>query len=115
MPTIAVNPGGPTAMQLRTRSSQSLTHEHIPTHEELAKLNQDVLASTKQAREFLKKQVYAPADVQGNQASLSYTLLLLAHCAPSSILPRGIQAIVTLLEQEVATQNAETVALAVMK
>jgi len=66
MPTIAVDPGGPTATQPRMRSSQSLTHEHVPTHEELAKLNQDVLASTTQAREFLKKQGYAPADVQGN-------------------------------------------------
>jgi len=53
-------------MQPRTRSSQSLSHKHIPTQEELTKINQDILANTKQAREYLEKQGYAPADMQGN-------------------------------------------------
>ena len=90
MPVVAVNPSGPTPTQPRTRSSQSLSHEHIPTRDELAKINQDVLANAKQAREYLEKQGYAPADAQGNRASLSYTLLLLAHYASPSILPKGI-------------------------
>jgi len=102
-------------MQPRTRSSQSLTHEHVPTREELAKLNQDVLSSEKQAWEFLERQGYAPTDVQGNQALLSYTLLLLAHCVPPSILPKGIRAVATLLEQEVAAQNTELIAIAIMR
>ena len=83
--------------------------------EELAKINQDVLTNTKQAWEYLKKQGYAPADTQGDQASLSYTLLLLADYAPPSILPKGIQAIATLLEQETAAQNAELITLSIMK
>ena len=66
MTTVAVDPSGPTTTQPRTRSSQSLTHEHVPTCEELTKLNQVILASAKQAWEFLERQGYAPADVQGN-------------------------------------------------
>jgi len=115
MPTVAVDPGGPPTTQPRTRSSQSLAHEHVPTREELAKINQDVLANAKQAREYLEKQGYAPADAQGNQATLSYSLLLLAHCAPPSVLPKGIQAIAALLEQEAVAQNAELIAQAVMR
>jgi len=90
MPTVAVDPGGPPMMQPRMRSSPSLAHEHTPSQEELAKINQDVLANTKLAWEYLEKQGYAPADMQGNQAMLSYSLLLLAHCAPPSVLPTGI-------------------------
>jgi len=71
--------------------------------------------NAKQAQEFLKKQGYAPTDAQGNCASLSYTLELLAHCAPSSILPKGMWAVTTLLEHEATGQSAELIALSVMK
>jgi len=66
MPMVVVDPSGSTTMQPRIRSSQSLTHEHIPTQEELAKINQDVLTKSKQAWEYLEKQGYAPVDMQGN-------------------------------------------------
>jgi len=66
MPMVAVNPSGPTTIQPRMRSSQSLSHKHIPMQEELAKINQDVLTNTKQAWEYLEKHGYPPADVQGN-------------------------------------------------
>jgi len=70
----------------------------VPSREELVRLNQDVMASTKMAREFLKRPGYAPMDTQGNRASLSYTLLLLAHYASPSVVPKGMQAVATLLE-----------------
>jgi len=88
MPTVAVNPSGPTIMQPRMRLSQSQTHKHAPTWEELAKINQDILSNAKQAQEFLKRQGYTPADAQGNWALLSYTLLLLAHSAPPASYPK---------------------------
>ena len=80
MPPATVDPGGPAMSQLmlgRTRSSQPQTHDQVPSREELAKLNQDVMASAKMAREFLERQGYALPDAQGNRVSLSYTLLLL--------------------------------------
>jgi len=74
-----------------------------------------ILPSAKAAREFLEKQGYAPVDAQGNKASLAYMLLLLAHCAPSSILPRGIHAVTMLLELEMATHCADAVSTGIMK
>jgi len=58
MPAVAIEPVGPAVAQPtqgRTLSSQSLTYDHIPTREELVKLNQDILANAKQPREFLEK------------------------------------------------------------
>ena len=78
------------------------------------KLNQDILVNAKQAQEYLEKQGYALADAQGNRTSLSYTLLLLAHCAPPSILPKGMRAVATLLELETADQSAKIIATSVM-
>jgi len=64
---------------------------------------------------ILGKAWICAADAQGNKASLVYSLLLLAHCAPSSILPKGIRAVATLLELETMTQCTEAVLLHVMK
>jgi len=82
--------------------------------EELAKLNQDVLANANRLG-VPQEQGYTPTDTQGNCTSLNYTLLLLSHCAPPRILPKGMQAITTLLEHEAATQSAKLIALSVMK
>jgi len=77
------------------------------------KLNQDILVNAKQAREYLEKQGYAPADAQGNRTSLSYTLLLLAHCALQRT-TKGMRAVATLLELENADRSAEIIATSVM-
>jgi len=79
------------------------------------KLNQDIIANAKQAWEYLKKQGYALTDTQGNHTSLSYTLLLLAHCAPPNVLPKGMRAVTTLLELEATNQTAELIAISLMK
>ena len=79
------------------------------------KLNQDIIANAKQAWEYLKKQGYALTDTQGNHTSLSYTLLLLAHCAPPNILPKGMRAVATLLELQAAIQSAKIIAISVMQ
>src|SRR5882672_7647140 len=78
-------------------------------------MRQDVMPTAKLARDFLEKHGYVPTDTQGNKASLVYSLLLLAHCTPSSILPKGIRAVATLLELETTTQCMEAVSLHVIK
>jgi len=77
-------------------------------------MNKDSLATAAQAREYLEKEGYAPLDVQGGKAKLSYMLLLLLHAAPPSILPKGIRAVTTLLECEETTCTAEAVAATIM-
>jgi len=72
------------------------------------------MSSTKVAKEFLERQGYTPTGAQGNRASLSYTLLLLSHYAPPSVLPKGMQVVATLLEQEAANQCTEMVTATVM-
>jgi len=71
-------------------------------HEELLKMNKDLLMSVIQAQEYLEKQRYVPPDMQGCKAMLSYTLLLLVHCTPPNIFPKAIRAVVMLLEHEEA-------------
>jgi len=63
--------------------------------EEFIRMTQDALTSVAQAHNYLEKQGYALADTNGSRVSLSYTLLL-THCAPPNILPRGIRAVATL-------------------
>jgi len=99
--------------QARTRSSQGAGC--LPTREELVKLNQEASTSAAQAREYLEKQGYTPPDEQGGKASLSYTLLLLAHCALPSILPKAIRAVAAVLEHEEANHTADTIVAAVMR
>jgi len=67
-----------------------------------------------QAREYLEKQGYAPPDTQGGRATLSYSLLLLLHCTPQNVLPKGIRAISMLLQHEEAGQSADTIVAAIM-
>jgi len=87
----------------------------MPSHEELIKINQDVLSLEVQAHEFLEKEGYTPADANRARALLTYTLLLLTHCMPPNILPRGIQAVMTLLEHEETSKVVEAMALLVMR
>jgi len=58
-------------------------------HEELVKMNKDSLTMVAQAREYLEKEGYAPLDVWGGRAKLSYMLLLLLNAMPLSILPKA--------------------------
>jgi len=51
----------------------------------------------------------------GEKASLSPTLLLLAHCAPLSTLPKAIRAVTTILEDEEARRTADTHVVAIMQ
>ena len=54
-------------------------------------------------------------DTQGNRTMLGNTLLLLAHCASQAVLPRGIQAIATILENKAVTKMADVVTVNVTK
>ena len=51
---------------------------------------------------------------KGGKASLSDTLLLLAHCALPSILPKAIRAVTTILEHEEMGHTADTIVAVVM-
>src|SRR5882672_9714267 len=77
-------------------------------------MNQESLMTAAQAREYLEKQGYAPTGMQGEKAMLSHTLLLLAHCAPPNILPKGIRVVAAILEREVTVQRADVVITNVM-
>jgi len=55
-----------------------------------------------------------PAGTQGDKASLCNTLLLLAHCTPSNILPKGIRAVATLLKHDEITKTTDTIVTTVM-
>jgi len=46
---------------------------------------------------------------------LSYMLLLLLHCAPPNILPKGIRAVTKLLESEEASRTTDKIIAAVMQ
>ena len=81
----------PQPSQIHTRASKG--PEWVPMYEELIKLNKDLLTVAAQVREYLEKEGYAPPDVWVGRAKLSYTLLLLLHTAPPSILPKGIRAV----------------------
>jgi len=78
-------------------------------------MNKDSPATAAQAREYLESEGYALPDAQGGKAKLSYTLLLLLHTAPLSILFKGIRAAATLLEREETTRTTEAVAAAIMR
>jgi len=69
----------------------------------------------KQGCKFLERQGYIPADAQGNKSMLTHTLLLIAHCTPPSIIPKGIQVVATLLENEAAANTTEGVTVTVKK
>ena len=73
------------------------------------------MATAKLAWEFLEGEGYMPADAQGNKVSLAHSLLLLAHCAPASVLHKGVRAVATLLEHEEASKTGDVVALAVAR
>src|SRR5882724_8953934 len=86
----------PQPSQVHTRANKGL--KRVPTHEELMEANKDLLTMVAHLREYLEKEGYTPPDVQGGRAKLSYMLLLLLHAAPPIILPKGIRAVMTLLE-----------------
>jgi len=86
----------PQPAQARTRSSQGVAR--MPSREELVKLNQDLMSSAAQAREYLEKLGYALVDVQGEKTTLSHMLLLLAHSTSTNVLQKGIRVVATLLE-----------------
>src|SRR5882724_5354317 len=73
------------------------------------------MAMEKSVRDFLVGEGYMPADIQDNKMSLTHMLLLLAHCAPASILHKGVQAVTMLLEHEGTSKSAEMLAIAVMR
>ena len=52
--------------------------------------------------------------MQGGRAMLSHTLLLITHHALSNILPKGIRAVTTILEQETIVKMADVVIANVM-
>ena len=83
----------------------------MPLCKELAKLHQ---VTVKQACDFLEKQGYVLADTQGTKAMLMHTLLL-THCAPPSIIARGVHAVATLLECEVANHTTEGASEGIVK
>jgi len=68
-----------------------------------------MLSSTKQVWDYLEKQGYMLKDAQGNRMMLAHTLLLLAHCALQDMLPQGIQAVATILENEAVTKTVDAV------
>jgi len=74
-----------------------------------------VSISAAQAREYLEKQGYAPPDAQGGKAMLSYMLLLLLHCTPPNIIPKGIRAVTKLLESKEAGQTTDKIVATVMQ
>jgi len=73
------------------------------------------MATEKSARDFLVGEGYMPADVQDNKVSLAHVLLLLAHCAPASVLHKGVWAVATLLENEGTSKSVEMLAVAVAR
>jgi len=77
-------------------------------------MDQDSLSSAEQAQNYLEKQGYAPPNIHGGKAALSYTLQLLAHCAPSTILPRVLKVVAIILEHELANDTAHTIADSVL-
>jgi len=99
---------------MHTRSKSTQGNDHIPSCKELTRINQNALTSATQAHEYLEKQGYALPDANGSRASLSYTLLLLTHCAPSNTLPKGVGAVVTLLEHEEARRTSDRIISAIM-
>ena len=98
--------------QVHTRANKGL--KRVPTHEELMEANKDLLTMVAHLREYLEKEGYTPPDVQGGRAKLSYMLLLLLHAAPTSILPKGIRVVATLLECEEAAYTANIIATAIL-
>jgi len=82
--------------------------------EELMKLNKDLIMTVAQVREYLEKEEYAPLDVWGGRAKLSYMLLLLLHMAPPSVLPKGIRVVATLMECKEAEHTADTITYAIL-
>jgi len=103
----------PQPSQIHIRANQM--PNSILTHEELLRMNKDVSTSAAQAQEYLEKQGYATLDMQGGQAMLSYMLLLLLHCAPPNFLPKGIRAVIKLLESEEVSQTTDTIIAAIMQ
>ena len=53
-------------------------------------------------------------NAKGGKAALSYTLHLLAHCAPSAIFSKAIRAVAIILEHDEATEAADTILATVM-
>jgi len=102
----------PTHAHASTRASHR--SKCLLTHNELVKLYQDSITSATQAQDNLEKQGYAQPDTKGSKAALSYTLHLLAHCAPLAILPKAIRAVAIILECEEATNAANTILATVM-
>ena len=79
------------------------------------KKNKDSLTMALQAREYLEKEGYAPPDEWGGRAKLSYMLLLLLHAVPPSILPKGIRAVIMLLECEETTHTTDIIAATILR
>ena len=56
-----------------------------------------------------------PVDIQDNKVSLAHVLLLLAHCAPASILHKGVWVVTTLLEHKGTSKSVEMLAIAITR
>jgi len=97
MPVGLAGPAALQPSQPHRRASQTRDPEGMPSREDLAKIQQDVMSLAKQARELLEKQGNTLVDAQGNKALLAHSLLLLAHCMLPSILPKDKQAVATFL------------------
>ena len=105
----------PTQSRVKMRVSQMQNRGRILSQEELARVNQDIMATEKLVRDFLVGEGYMPADVQNDKVSLTHILLLLAHCTPASMLHKGIWAVTMLLEHEGLSKAVEILAVAVTR
>jgi len=115
MPKVPPEPGSHDTLQQshgQTRANQAA--KQLLTSEELMKILKESMETAEHARDYLNKQGYTLKDVQGDRATLSHTLLLLAHHTPSNILLKGVRAVATILEQETIVKMADMVIANVM-
>src|SRR5882724_5541608 len=118
MPSTVPSPEGwatPAQSRAKMRASQLQNRGQILSREELARVNQDIMAMEKLVRDFLVGEGYMPVGIQDDKVSFAHVLLLFIHCAPASMLHKGIQAVAMLLEHEVASKSVETPAAAVVR
>ena len=94
--------------QIHTRANHSTDSTLL--HNKLIKTEHESMSLVEQAQNYLEKQGYAPPDVHGGKAVLSYMLRLLAHCAPLTILPRALKVLTIILDHESSNDTAHMIA-----
>jgi len=98
----------PQPSQIHTRANKGL--EQVPIHEELVKMNKDLLTMVAQVKEYQRRLHSTGCTGRQRQAKL-HTLIVTTCCAP---LPKGIRAVATLLEHEEAACTADIIAAIVL-